>query len=622
MRNKYDLENRRWVIAGGVILLAIVFIARLFYLQIIQEDYKAYADSNAFLKKTIYPSRGLMYDRNGELLVYNQPAYDIMLVFREIRNLDTLDFCNTLRITKEQFDNRMERIKNRKLNPGYSAYTPQVFMSQLSAEEYGILQEKLYRFPGFYIQSRTLRQYAHNTAAHLFGSLGEVNQKDLEADPYYTAGDYSGRSGIERSYENQLRGEKGVEILLRDAHGRIKGRYENGALDVAPVSGKDLTLSIDLELQKYGELLMSNKLGSIVAIEPSTGEVLAMISAPSFDPSIMVGRQRGANLVALQKDEDRPLFDRPLMAAYPPGSTFKTAQGLAFLQDGAITPNTAYPCHGGYYYGSKKLGCHPHASPLGLAASVQNSCNAYYCYGLKAMLENRSTHPSIQEAMDKWRDYMVSMGFGYKLGIDLPSEYRGLIPNSKFYDKIYGRKGWRANTIISISIGQGEILATPLQICNLAATIGNRGFFYTPHVVKKIGDLPQDTAYTNRRYTMVDSKHYDPIVEGMYLAVNSDYGGTARIGRLKDIELCGKTGTAQNPHGKDHSIFMGFAPRNNPKIAIAVYVENAGFGATYAVPIASLMVEKFLNDTIATDRKWVEQNMINTKITKSGITTY
>ncbi|MGL5691002.1 MAG: penicillin-binding protein 2 [Bacteroidales bacterium] len=621
MRNKYELENRRWFIAAGVLFVALIFIARLAYLQIIEENYKSYADSNAFLKKTIYPSRGLMYDRNGELLVYNQPAYDIMLVFREIKNLDTLDFCNTLNISKEQFDKRMAQLKNRKLNPGYSAYTPQVFMNQLSAQEYGILQEKLHRFPGFYIQSRTLRQYSFNTAAHLFGSLGEVNQKDLQEDPYYVSGDYSGRSGIERFYENQLRGEKGVEILLRDAHGRIKGRYENGQHDIPPVSGKDLTLSIDVELQRYGEMLMQNKLGSIVAIEPSTGEVLAMISAPSFDPSIMVGRQRGANLVELQNNDDRPLFDRPLMAAYPPGSTFKTAQGLAFLQEGIITPSTTYPCHGGYYYGSKKLGCHAHASPLGLAASIQNSCNAYYCFGLKAMLENRTNHPTIQDGMDKWRDYMVSMGFGYKLGIDLPSEYRGLIPNSGFYDKRYGKRGWRANTIISISIGQGEVLATPLQICNLAATIANRGFFYTPHVVKKIGEEAQDSTYTDRRYTMVDSKHYDPIVEGMYLAVNSDYGGTARIGRMREIELCGKTGTAQNPHGKDHSIFMGFAPKDNPKIAIAVYIENAGFGATYAVPIASLMVEKYLNDSISNERKWMEENMLKTKITKSGITT-
>ncbi|MGL4780457.1 MAG: penicillin-binding protein 2 [Bacteroidales bacterium] len=621
MKNKYELENRRWFIAAGVLFVALIFIARLAYLQIIEENYKSYADSNAFLKKTIYPSRGLMYDRNGELLVYNQPAYDIMLVFREIKNLDTLDFCNTLNISKEQFDKRMAQLKNRKLNPGYSAYTPQVFMNQLSAQEYGILQEKLHRFPGFYIQSRTLRQYSFNTAAHLFGSLGEVNQKDLQEDSYYASGDYSGRSGIERFYENQLRGEKGVEILLRDAHGRIKGRYENGQHDIPPVSGKDLTLSIDVELQRYGEKLMQNKLGSIVAIEPSTGEVLAMISAPSFDPSIMVGRQRGANLVELQNNDDRPLFDRPLMAAYPPGSTFKTAQGLAFLQEGVITPSTAYPCHGGYFYGSKKLGCHPHASPLGLAASIQNSCNAYYCFGLKAMLENRTNHPTIQDGMDKWRDYMVSMGFGYKLGIDLPSEYRGLIPNSSFYDKRYGKRGWRANTIISISIGQGEVLATPLQICNLSATIANRGYFYTPHVVKKIGGEAQDSTYTNRRYTMVDSKHYDPIVEGMYLAVNSDYGGTARIGRMRDIELCGKTGTAQNPHGKDHSIFMGFAPKDNPKIAIAVYIENAGFGATYAVPIASLMVEKYLNDSISNERKWMEDNMLKTKITKSGITT-
>jgi len=623
VNNKHEFDNRRYIIAGATIIVAILFIARLFFLQIVEKDYKLYADSNAFLKKTIYPSRGLIYDRDNKLVVFNQPAYDVMIVMREVKNLDTLEICRALNITHEQFTKRVEQIKNRRINPGYSPYTPQVFMNQLSAESYGSLQEKLYRFRGFYIQSRIIRQYTNNTAPHLLGNLGEVNQKDIEQDNYYTSGDYSGRSGVEKSYEKLLRGEKGVEILLRDAQGRIKGKYENGEFDKAAVSGKDINLSIDLDLQMYGEQLMQNKLGSIVAIEPSTGEVLAMVSAPSFDPSSLVGRQRGNNMMELQKDPLRPLFDRPLMATYPPGSTFKTAQALTFLQEQVVTTATAYPCHMGYLYGNgKRLGCHAHPSPISLSPSIQHSCNAYYCFGLKAMLENRSKFPTMQDGMNKWRDYMVSMGFGYRLGIDLPSESRGLIPNSNFYDKIYGKRGWRANTIISISIGQGEVLSTPLQITNLAATIANRGYFIKPHVVKKIKDTPIDTTYTNRHYTMVDASHYEPIVKGMFDAVNSDYGGTARIGRIDGLDICGKTGTAQNPHGKDHSIFMAFAPRDNPKIAIAVYVENAGFGATYAVPIATLMIEKYLKDSIAPERLWQEERMLKTSIHPiRGITT-
>lgn len=623
MNHRHEFDNRRYIISGATILLILLFIGRLFYLQIVEENYKIYADSNAFLKKTIYPSRGLIYDRNDKLVVFNQPAYDVMMVMREVKELDTLEFCRTVNITLEQFDKRIDQIKNRRLNAGYSPYTPQLFMSQLSAESYGVLQEKLYRFRGFHIQSRILRQYTHATAPHLLGSLGEVNTRDLEADEYYASGDYSGRSGVEKSYEQHLRGEKGVEILLRDAQGRIKGRYENGAHDKSAVSGKDLNLSIDLTLQMYGELLMQGKLGSVVAIEPSTGEILAMVSAPSFDPSSLVGRQRGNNMMELQKDPLRPLFDRPLMATYPPGSTFKTTQALAFLQDGVITPQTAYPCHMGYLYGNgKRLGCHPHPSPIALSPSIQHSCNAYYCFGLRAMIENKSKYPTVHEGMDMWRDYMVSMGFGYRLGIDLPSESRGLIPNSNFYTKIYGQRGWRAHTILSISIGQGEVLSTPLQIANLAATIANRGHFIRPHVVKGVKETPLDTAYTNKQYTMVDARHYDPIVQGMYEAVNSEYGGTARIGRIPGLDICGKTGTAQNPHGRDHSIFMAFAPRENPKIAIAVYVENAGFGATYAVPIASLMIEKYLRDSIAPERAWMEERMINTSIHPlRGITT-
>ena len=611
---KYQFENRRFVIGGAVIVIVLIFIVRLFFLQIIDNDYKAWADSNAFLKRTVYPARGIMYDRNGKLLVYNQPAYDVMLVMREIQPFDTLDFCHILGITKEQFLNRIQAIKNRRLNPGYSSYTPQVFMTQLSAQECGVLQEKLYKFPGFYVQNRTIREYAYPNAALLLGNVGEVNKRDLEKDSYYTIGDNSGRTGIESSYEKYLRGEKGVEILLRDAHGRIQGRYEEGKHDVAPVSGKNLKLSIDIELQAYGEKLMQNKLGGIVMIEPETGEVLCMVSSPTYDPSLLVGRIRGKNYAALQKDPLKPLFNRPLMAQYPPGSTFKPTQGLIFLQEDIITADTRFTCAHGYTYRGGKPACHGHPSPLPLVGALATSCNSFFPWGLHYLLDDRSRYPSVQQAFDVWKDYMVSMGYGYRLGIDLPGEKRGYIPNSKVYDKIY-RGRWNSSTVISIAIGQGEILATPLQICNLAATIANRGFFITPHVVKEIQDTPLDSLYTERRYTGVDTKYYPLIAEGMRGAViGSAWGATCRGANLPDIEVCGKTGTAENPHGKDHSIFMGFAPYEHPKVAIAVFVENAGFGATYAVPIGRLMIEKYLRDSILPESRPIEEYIIHANI--------
>lgn len=612
---KYTLENRRYVISGAVILLIVIFIIRLFFLQIVDSDYKAWADSNAFLKKTLYPSRGMMYDRNGKLLVYNQPAYDVMLIMREIQPFDTLDFCNILGITRQQFVKRIADIKNRRLNPGYSSYVPQVFINQLSAQEYGVLQEKLYKFPGFYIQNRTIREYEYPFAAHVLGNIGEVNRKDLENDVYYVQGDYSGRSGIERSYETELRGVKGVEILLRDAHGRIKGKYEGGKHDVAPVSGKSLTLSIDMDLQAYGEKLMQNKLGGIVMIEPETGEVLCMVSAPTFDPSILVGRQRGKNHAILEKDPYKPLFDRPLMAQYPPGSTFKPTQGLIFMQEGIITPQTMYSCAHGYTFRGGKPACHGHASPLNLVAALATSCNSYFCWGLHDMLDSRRRYPSVQQGFDIWKDHLVSMGYGYKLGIDLPGEKRGYIPNSKVYDKIY-RGRWNSSTVISIAIGQGEITATPLQICNLAATIANRGHFITPHVVKNIQDTPLDTLYSNKRYPTIEAPYYNYAAEGM---LNAVLGGTCRGAALPDIQVCGKTGTAENPHGKDHSIFMGFAPYQNSKVAICVFVENAGFGATYAVPIGKLMLEKYLKREISEANKATEEYIVNTVILPNGV---
>ncbi len=593
-------------------LIAIIYLIRLFDLQINDEKYKQSADSNAFLKKTVYPSRGLIYDRNGELVVFNQPAYDVMMIPRDVQPFDTLDFCNTLNITREDFDKRLAQMKDRRSNPGYSSYTPQRLISQLSAQDYGRLQEKLYRFPGFFIQKRILRQYNYPTAGSVLGNIREVSKDDIERDDYYAAGDYTGDLGIEKSYEQYLRGVKGVEILIRDAHGRIQGRYEDGAHDVEPISGRDLRLSLDIKLQQYAESLMVGKRGAVVAIEPNTGEVLCMVSMPNYDPTLLVGRQRGANYRKLVNDPSWPLFDRALMGTYPPGSTFKPTQGLIFLQEGIIDLTTAYPCHGGYINGGLRVGCHPHGSPLPLKPALQTSCNAFFCWGFKAMIDRRSKYGSSAAAFEIWKNHLVSMGYGYRLGIDLPGESRGFIPNAKFYDKFYREGRWSANTIISVSIGQGEILATPLQIANLSATIANRGYFHTPHIVKAIQDTVMPAGFNEEHHPTIEKRHYDAVAEGMRMAVT---GGTCRRAAIPGIEVCGKTGTAQNPHGKDHSAFMGFAPYQNPQIAVAVYVENGGWGATFGVPIGSLVMEKYLTGKIAPERKAMEEQMLNTRIT-------
>jgi len=603
VRKDYKLEKRKFVIGAIIIAVVVIYVIKLFELQVSDSKYKDYADSNAFLRKTIYPSRGLMYDRNGKLIVFNQPAYDLVFIPKDVQPFDTIDFCNTLQISREEFDMRMRDVRK---NSSYSKYTQQNFMTHLSSQDYGRLQEKLYRFPGFYIQKRILRQYNYNVAANILGNIREVNNKDLAADDYYRRGDYTGDLGVERSYEKYLRGQKGLEILIRDVVGKIKGRYMDGEYDVQPVAGKDLKLSIDIELQKYGEELMKNKIGAIVAIEPSTGEVLALVSSPTYDPNLLVGRVRGKNYKALRNDKYLPLYDRSIMAVYPPGSTFKPTQGLIFRKEGIVTENTSYPCPGGFVFGKLKVGCHGHESPITLKPSLRTSCNAYFCWGLKNMLDKKSKYGSTSNAFEVWKNYLVDMGYGYRLGIDLPGESRGFIPNSGTYNKYYGENRWNALTIISIAIGQGEILATPLQVANLAATIANRGYYVVPHVVKAITGERIDSIYTERKYTGIESHYYEEIVEGMRMAVT---GGTCRTANLKDHEVCGKTGTAQNPHGRDHSAFMGFAPMNNPKIAICVYVENAGFGATYGVPIGSLMMEKYLNDSIAPERKYLEQRM-------------
>ena len=611
MRKNYNLEKRKYVIGGFIAVIALIYLVRLFDLQIQDGRYKASADSNAFLKKTVYPSRGLIYDRNGELVVYNQPAYDVMLILRDVEPFDTTDFCRTLNITREQLDKRFADMRDKRLNPGYSSYTPQRLIAQLSSQDYGRLQEKLYRFPGFFIQKRILRQYNHPTAANVLGNIREVSASDIENDDYYAPGDYTGDLGVEKSYERHLRGRKGVEILIRDARGRIQGRYDDGAHDIEPISGRDLKLSLDIKLQEYAESLLVGKRGAVVAIEPATGEILCMASNPSYDPRLLVGRERGENYKALLQDESFPLFDRAIQASYPPGSTFKPTQGLIFLEEGIIDLNTVYPCHGGYVNGGLRVGCHPHGSPLPLKPALQTSCNAFFCWGFKAMIDRRSKYGSSAAAFEVWKNHLVSMGYGYKLGVDLPGETRGFIPNAKFYDKFYKEGRWSANTIISVSIGQGEILSTPLQIANLGATIANRGWFITPHVVKEIQDTVMPDEYLNRRRPTIDQKWYGDIAEGMRMAVT---GGTCRKAALSDIEVAGKTGTAQNPHGNDHSAFMGFAPYNDPQIAIAVYVENGGWGATYGVPIGSLVMEKYLKGEIAPERKAMEEQMLNSTI--------
>jgi len=611
----YTLEKRKYVIGGFITVIVIIFLIRLFNLQVSDGIYKENAESNAFFRKILYPSRGLIYDREGRLVVLNQPEYDVMLIPKDVgAEFDTLGLCEVLEITMEDFKNKWTDMKNPRKNPGYSAYTPQKLMTHLSQKDYGRLQEKLYLFPGFYVQKRNVREYTVHVAANILGNIREVNAKDVENDRYYRSGDYTGDLGVEKSYEKHLRGVKGEEILMKDALGRIKGKYEDGIHDIAPVSGRDLTLGIDMELQEYGEQLMKGKVGAIVAIEPKTGEILCMVSAPGYDPSLLVGMDRGKHYAELAKDPVKPLYDRALQGAYPPGSTFKPTQGLIFLQENIVTTSTMYPCYRGYVNGLR-VGCHSHGSPIALKPAIATSCNAYFCWGLKNFIDKKGSTPAQQ--LEKWKNYMVEMGYGYKLGVDLPSESRGFIPNPEFYSKSFRGSNWSANSIISIAIGQGEVLATPLQIANLASTIANRGWYITPHVVKEVKDTLLDARYREKHTPSIKKEYYDVIAEGMRGAV---LGGTCRLANLPGLEVCGKTGTAQNPHGRDHSVFMGFAPYNDPKIAVAVYVENAGFGATYGVPIGSLIIEKYLNGSIAPGRKGIEERMLNSNtIIASGV---
>lgn len=615
MAKDYSLAKRKYIIGGFITVLVIIYIIRLFNLQVADDKYKENAISNAFLRRVIYPARGLMYDRNDRLLVFNQPAFDVMLIPKDVgKQFDTVALCNVLNITKEELEKKCSDMRDPRKNPGYSAYTPQKLISHLSQEDYGRLQEKLYLFPGFFVQKRTIRQYSSPAGGNILGNIREVSAKDVERDDYYRSGDYTGDLGVEKSYEKELRGVKGVEILMKDASGRIKGKYEDGIHDEAPISGKNLKLSIDMDLQEYGERLMAGKIGAIVAIEPASGEILCLVTSPNYDPSLLIGKERGKNYAALVRDPLKPLYDRSIQGAYPPGSTFKPTQGLIFLQEGVINNSTRYPCYHGYV-NRLRVGCHGHASPIALKPALQTSCNAYFCWGFKNMIDKRGTTPSKQ--FEKWKNYIVEMGYGYRLGVDLPGESRGFIPNSDFYSSSFRGANWSANSIISVSIGQGEVLATPLQIANLCATIANRGWYYTPHIVKEIEGAELDKRFKTPHQPHIKRQYYSDVAEGMRMAV---LGGTCRGANLPGVEVAGKTGTAQNPHGKDHSAFIGFAPYQKPKIAVAVYVENAGFGATYGVPIGSLIIEKYLNGEISAARKGIEERMLNSNtISSSGV---
>ena len=575
------------VIIFLIIGVTLVFLLRLFQLQVLEKKYKYQAIENAVRRITEHPARGLVYDRNDSLLVYNDAAYDLMVVPNEMRGFDTTELCYILSISKEDLMKRIEKARN------YSRMKPSLIAQQISKSNYGYLQEKMYKFPGFFVQNRTLRHYPKPIAAHILGYVGEADQKVLEADDYYQLGDYIGISGIEKAYEQELRGTKGKRVVLVDVHNREMGSYKDGEEDEIAIQGLSLWSTLDMQLQEYGEKLMANKRGSIVAIEPATGEILCIVSTPSYDPNLLVGSARSKNYSALLLDSVRvPLFNRALQASYPPGSTFKLANGLIALQDEAITPKTVYSCGGGYNMGSHTVKCHPHPGSPDLIYAIQTSCNAYFCRAFFNTLNNRKKYKTIQEAYQAWKDHINALGFGIKFDSDLPYELKGIIPTVAYFDKLH-RKSWNPNSVISMAIGQGEAAVTPLQMANFVAIIANKGFYYKPHVIKAIGskDVVNDR-FTEKIDCGFDKRHFDAIIEGMEQVM---LGGTGRSVQIPGIKMLGKTGTAQNPHGKDHSVFVCVAPKEEPKIVVFCLVENAGFGATVAAPIASLITEFYLN---------------------------
>lgn len=604
MNKSYD--DRKFVLLAIFLLIAVVYILRLFYIQVIDDSYTLSARNQTLQYLTQYPARGLVYDRNGELLVFNEAAYDLMVVPREVKEMDTLAFCRLLGITQDDFLDRFLKARD------YSRYKASIFEKMLTAEQFAAISGKLYLYPGFFGQQRTLRKYPQKTAAQVLGYIGEVDNKITTRNPYYKTGDYIGVNGLEKFYEEELRGQRGLRIVVKDVHNSIKGSFKNGLYDTLAVQGLDLYTSLDLGLQKYGEHLMQNKKGSIVAIDPANGEILALVSSPSYDPNLLVGRDRAKNYsTMLNNDSLVPLFNRALMASYPPGSTFKLVQSLVGLQEKVINEKTGIACN------KSLVGCHAHPAAGTLQEAIQMSCNPYYYNVFRRIINQNKSTSNFKDSeigLDVWQKHVMSFGLGKPLELDLPGMKGGRVPGVKYYDKIYGKGRWAFSTIYSLSIGQGEVEITPLQLANLAAIIANKGYYYTPHLVRSIGEKTgrMREEYRKPHYTTVDSSYFPIIIEGMRRVVQ-EAGGTARQARIDSVIVCGKTGTVETTSGRDHSVFMAFAPMENPKIVISVYTENAGFGGAVSAPIASLMMEKYLNGSIKDtlkERKVLEADFI------------
>ncbi len=592
-------SDRKAVIYFIFLSVVVVYLLRLFYLQVIDDSYKLSAYNNVIRSITDYPARGLIYDRNGNLLVYNEPVYDLMIIPKQAKGTDSVELCKLIGITLEDYTDKFIKAKQ------YSPVKASIFEKQLSVETYATFQEKLYRFPGFFVQLRTLRKYPDPMAAHLFGYIGEVDTNITKKDPYYKEGDYIGKSGIEQSYESVLRGRRGVRRIMVDVFNREKGSFQDGRYDTASEAGENLMLSLDAKLQRYGEQLMQNKVGAVVAIEPSTGEILACVSNPSYDPNLLVGRARTKNYVQLLLDPTKPLFNRALMAYYPPGSTFKLINDLIAEQEGVLNQLTGYYCDGGYHMGSLTVKCDARHGLLRLQSAIAYSCNTYHCYVFRSIVDQRK-YGSTMQGYQAWRNHVLTFGIGKRLYSDLPQELKGNVPTVEYYDKYFGKNRWRSSTVVSLAIGQGELGITPLQMANTMCIIANKGYFYIPHIAKKIsGKNIAEKKFHEKNFTDIDPVYYDIVIDGMENVLES---GTAAASRIKGITVCGKTGTAENPHGRDHSLFVGFAPRENPKIAIGIMVENGGWGSDWAAPIATLMMEKYLTDTI--QRPLIEKRML------------
>lgn len=598
-------KERHTVLTIAIVLVFLVMATKLFTVQIINKEYRITAENNALKYETKYPARGVILDRNGTLIVSNSTTYDIMVTPANVGPFDTVALCRIFGMDTTSVKERFAEYRRLRKKIGFQSLS---FKKQVSNEQYNIFSEQEYLFPGFSVIPRSKRIYPINAGGNLLGYISEVDADFLKNNPEYKSGDYVGKTGIEKAYEPLLKGEKGYNIYLRDAHNRIKERFHDGEYDKVAVQGTNLTTTIDADVQAYGERLMAGKVGSIVAIEPSTGDILAMVSSPGISVDMLADISN--HYKEIVSDPYKPMFNRAVMSPQPPGSVFKLVNGLIGLQEGVLTPQTLYPCHQGYSIGNLHVGCHSHSSPLNMYESIMTSCNAYYCYVFRSIIDNPK-YRSVQEGFEKWKQYTESFGFGLKLGSDIPSEQPGTMPTVARYDKLHGKGRWKSLSIISLSIGQGEIGCTPLHIANFAATIANHGYYYIPHLQKDTEDAPIDARFRERHYTMVDTSYFQEIIKGMAMAVT---GGTGRIAQIPGIEVCGKTGTAQNPHGDDHSVFICFAPRENPRIAVVAYVENGGFGASYAAPIASLVVEKYLRREISPDRKYLEERMFGANL--------